>query len=392
LLKNPSQTAAIEPVLVRRASTNEVVESFSYTGLNFSNSVRNPLETQTSTAPSTSGLASTGGTYPAQPPSWTALSTQSMSVLSGIGEIDTDTDRDLDLIAHVVPTHGTPRGSPRGLDVTGRDYSTANEAEKEGKDYNPDQQHFITRFLRNTGIESNDQSFESFHTPPSSPRADGGNMSNVFVTPPPSPDPATAGTTAAAAGLISGLRTPTPPCATLRAPSTTRPLGLNLDFLQINCGKRISAMALLETNVKNKIALIQEPYTSINGCTLIHKRDFFSSGTATPSTTPGGAAPATSWTSSRPRAEIYAPGRTDVLPVYRFMTRDIATVAVQLGFISSIYMDITKSVRSKELLALLDFCRQEDKTLIMAIYSNSHSYLFSDCENNRGLELESLVA
>jgi hypothetical protein len=74
------------------------------------------------------------------------------------------------------------------------------------------------------------------------------------------------------------------------------------------------------------------------------------------------------------------------------MTRDIATVAVQLGFISSIYMDITKSVRSKELLALLDFCRQEDKTLIMAIDSNSHSYLFSDCENNRGLEIESLVA
>jgi hypothetical protein len=28
----------------------------------------------------------------------------------------------------------------------------------------------------------------------------------------------------------------------------------------------------------------------------------------------------------------------------------------------------------------------------MAIDSNSHSYLFSDCENNRGLEIESLVA
>jgi hypothetical protein len=149
-------------------------------------------------------------------------------------------------------------------------------------------------------------------------------------------------------------------------------------------------MALLETNVKNKIALIQEQYTSINDCTLIHKRDFFSSGTAPPSTTPAGATPATSWTSSRPRAVIYAPGRSDVLPVYRFMTRDIATVATQLGFIASIYMDITKSVRSKELLALLDFCRQEKKTLIMAIDSNS--YLFSDCENNRGLEIESLVA
>jgi hypothetical protein len=209
--------------------------------------------------------------------------------------------------------------------------------------------------------ESKDQSFESFHTPPSSPRADGGNMSDVFVTPPPSPGLATAGTTAAATGLSSGLRTSTPPCATLRTPSTMRPLlsdaGLDLDFLQINCGKRISAMALIETNVKNKIALIQEPYTSINGCTLIHKRDFFSSCSAPLSPTQGGAAPTTSWTSLRPRASIYAPGRSDVLPVYRFMTPDIATVAVPLGFISSIYMDITKNVRSKELLALLDFCR-----------------------------------
>jgi hypothetical protein len=128
-------------------------------------------------------------------------------------------------------------------------------------------------------------------------------------------------------------------------------------------------MALLETNVKNKIALIQETYTGINGCT--QKRLFqFRHAPPLPSTTPGGAA------SSRPRAAIYAPGRSDVLPVYRFMTRDIATVAVQLGFISSIYMDITKSVRSKELLALLDFCRQEDKTLIIAIDSSSHSYLF----------------
>jgi hypothetical protein len=221
-------------------------------------------------------------------------------------------------------------------------------------------------------------------------------MSDVFVTPPPSPGLATAGTTAAATGLSSGLRTSTPPCKTLRTPITMRPLlsaaGLDLDFLQINCGKRISAMALLETNVKNKIALIQEPYTSINGCRLIHKRDFFSSGSAPPSPTPGGAAPTTSWTSLRPRAAIYAPGRLDVLPVYRFMTRDIATVAVPLGFISSIYMDITKNVRSKELLALLDFCRQENKTLSMAIDSNSHSYLFSDCENNCGLEIESLVA
>jgi energy-converting hydrogenase Eha subunit E len=103
------------------------------------------------------------------------------------------------------------------------------------------------------------------------------------------------------------------------------------------------------------------------------------------------AVPSAKWTSLRPRAAIYAPGRSDVLPVYRFMTRDIATVAVQLVFISSVYMDITKSVRSAELIALLDFCRQEQKTLLLSIDCNSHSYLFSDCENNRGLEIDGLT-
>jgi hypothetical protein len=127
-------------------------------------------------------------------------------------------------------------------------------------------------------------------------------------------------------------------------------------------------MALLETNVKNKSALIQEPYTSINSCTMLNKKDFFSLGMPSPGSIPTEAflngltpAPSTSWTSSIPRAAIYAPGRSDVLPVNRFMTRDIATVAVQLWFISSVYMDITKSVRSAELIALLDFCRKEQK-------------------------------
>jgi hypothetical protein len=44
------------------------------------------------------------------------------------------------------------------------------------------------------------------------------------------------------------------------------------------------------------------------------------------------------------------------------------------------------------LIALLDFCREEQKTLLMAIDCNAHSYLFSDCENNRGLEIDGLIA
>jgi hypothetical protein len=112
-------------------------------------------------------------------------------------------------------------------------------------------------------------------------------------------------------------------------------------------------------------------------------------GTAPTGTVP---APSASWTSRRPRAAIYAPGQSDVLPVYRFVKQDIATIVVQMGFISSVYMDITKRVHSPELIALLDFCRQEQKTLIMAIDCNAHSYLFSDCENNRGLEVDGLIA
>jgi hypothetical protein len=49
-------------------------------------------------------------------------------------------------------------------------------------------------------------------------------------------------------------------------------------------------------------------------------------------------------------------------------------------------------VRSPELIALLDFCREEQKTLLMAIDCNAHSYLFSDCENNCGLEMDGLIA
>jgi hypothetical protein len=247
-------------------------------------------------------------------------------------------------------------------------------------------------------------SFDSYHSPPPSPCAGIGlDVSvEVFVTPPSSP--ATTGTGPVTSGMSLGSSIPTPPYTTFEIPRTMRPrlsdvfaaqvpdipapsvvaglvpmplatlvpaparpsVTLGVDFIQIKCGKRISAMTLLETNTKNKIALIQEPYTSINGCTLQHKKDFFCSSTTPPGMIPTGTVPAPSakWTSLRPRAAIYALGRIYVLPVYRFMTRDIATVTVQLGFISIVYMDITKSMRSAELIALLDFCRQEQKTLL----------------------------
>jgi hypothetical protein len=43
-------------------------------------------------------------------------------------------------------------------------------------------------------------------------------------------------------------------------------------------------------------------------------------------------------------------------------------------------------------MALQDFCKQENRALLMAIDSNTHSYLFSDCENNRGLEIDGIIA
>jgi hypothetical protein len=61
-------------------------------------------------------------------------------------------------------------------------------------------------------------------------------------------------------------------------------------------------------------------------------------------------------------------------------------------FISSVYLDITKRVRSPELISLLEWCRSRGTPLIIGMYCNSHSYLYSDMENNRGIELESVVS
>jgi hypothetical protein len=112
-------------------------------------------------------------------------------------------------------------------------------------------------------------------------------VSEVFVTPPPSPPVAGASLGTSIATALSTLRPHLSDVFTARVPdipvpsvdpgrvqmTSTNPgpaaaglapaglsvnLGVDFDFIQINCGKRISAMALLETNVKNKIALIQD--------------------------------------------------------------------------------------------------------------------------------------
>jgi hypothetical protein len=106
----------------------------------------------------------------------------------------------------------------------------------------------------------------------------------------------------------------------------------SVDFIQINTVKRISAMSILESNVKGKIALIQEPYTIVFGIAMLHKRDYNSELSMSPDgQAPSVTAPGSPSTTSRPHAAIYAPGRSDVLPVYRFTSRGLATVAIRLG-------------------------------------------------------------
>jgi hypothetical protein len=77
--RDSSITAATEPVLGGR----EIIDRND----NFSTSPKLVRHTR---AELENESASTSSTYPAQPPSWTALFTHSMSVLSGSGEVSTD--------------------------------------------------------------------------------------------------------------------------------------------------------------------------------------------------------------------------------------------------------------------------------------------------------------
>jgi hypothetical protein len=193
-----------------------------------------PAEATTGTVPLASGSASTGGTSPTHPHTWTSLLMQSMSIV------------------------GRGNGSNINLDVL-----------------------------------DSDNSFDSYHTPPPSPCAGGVGLdvsAEVFVTPPSSP--AATGTRLATLGMTLGLSIPTPPSTTAKptlgthrprlsdvfaaqvldaqvpnadpglvlmtlATLSRAPAGplvtLGADFIQINCGKQISAMALLETNVKTRL-------------------------------------------------------------------------------------------------------------------------------------------
>jgi hypothetical protein len=78
-----------EKVLETNSARNPLVRS-PYGGPDLNQEMLSTTAWPIGTAPSISGLASTSGTYAAQTPSWTALFTHSMSVLSGSGEISAD--------------------------------------------------------------------------------------------------------------------------------------------------------------------------------------------------------------------------------------------------------------------------------------------------------------
>jgi hypothetical protein len=88
----------------------------------------------TGKGPLTSGLIS--DTCPARSLTWTALLTQSVSIMSG-GDGEGHVSSDLIPHGNFSP-RGSPRGSPRarGSDVNGRDYSP--DAERAGKHYSTD--------------------------------------------------------------------------------------------------------------------------------------------------------------------------------------------------------------------------------------------------------------
>jgi hypothetical protein len=123
LLKNPSQTAAIEPVLLRRASINEGLTPDLRANPTGEASSQGHFITRFLTSTGPADVPDTGPNLACGTSSWTALLTQSMSILGG------------------------GCGSKRF---------------NESIDIN-------LSVLNSTNILNNDQSFESYHTPPSSP-------------------------------------------------------------------------------------------------------------------------------------------------------------------------------------------------------------------------------
>jgi hypothetical protein len=149
-----------------------------------------------------------------------------------------------------------------------------------------------------------------------------------------------------------------------------------VDFIQENVGKRIAATHNLDTTCsKNVVALVQEPYMRKNGKAGVAKPAEFLS--------KGGAA-------------IYAPVMEgiQILPMPLVSSDDCTVAALTCSgctiWVCSVYLDIKKPVKGSW-VKVLDAARKASMPVLLGIDLNSHSFLYGDRENRRGLEMEDII-
>jgi hypothetical protein len=83
-----------------------------------------------------------------------------------------------------------------------------------------------------------------------------------------------------------------------------------------------------------------------------------------------------------------------VLPVPLFSSDDCTVAALTCAgctiWVCLVYLDIKKPVKGSW-VKVLDAARKASMPVLLGIDSNSHSYLYGDRENRRGLEMEDII-
>ena len=126
------------------------------------------------------------------------------------------------------------------------------------------------------------------------------------------------------------------------------------------------------------LLVVQEPYSYKNKVTNVSNyRTYYTAG------------------KNRPRTCIYA--NINCWNVDEFSEEDITTVAIPMGkkrtmYVSSVYLDIEKSIEYDTLKRLIEKCDQNKIPLVIGLDSNAHGSLWGcDDLNKRGEELEIFI-